>query len=85
MLIIASLLGSRMLAPLVQIVTQWRTVVAVRESWSRLDDLLAAVPPKPETMPLPPPKGFLQAENIIAGAPGRDGCSDRRIFARSGL
>ncbi len=27
--------------PLVQVVTQWRTVVAVRDSWDRLDQLLA--------------------------------------------
>jgi len=72
MLIISSILGGRMLAPLVQIVTQWRTVVAVRDSWDRLDKLLAAVPPKPPAMSLPPPKGFLQVENVVAGAPGGD-------------
>ena len=72
MLIIASILGARMLAPLVQLVTQWRTVVAVRDSWGRLDKLLAAIPVKGPAMPLPPPKGFLHVENVIAGAPGGD-------------
>ena len=37
MMIVASILGGRVLAPLVQIVTQWRSVVAVRDSWGRLD------------------------------------------------
>jgi ATP-binding cassette subfamily C exporter for protease/lipase len=59
-----------MLAPLVQIVTQWRLVVGVRDSWSRLDTLLEAIPPKQPAMPLPPPKGFLHVDNVIAGAPG---------------
>ena len=70
MLIIASILGARVLGPLVAIVAQWRTVVGVRDSWSRLDQLLAAVPPKAKAMPLPAPKGFLQAEAVVAGAPG---------------
>ena len=72
MLIVASILGGRMLAPLVQLVTQWRMVVSVRDSWGRLDKLLAAMPVKPPAMPLPPPKGFLTVENVIAGAPGGD-------------
>ncbi|MBG9389801.1 type I secretion system permease/ATPase [Caenimonas aquaedulcis] len=70
MLIIASLLGGRMLAPLVMIVAQWRSVVGVRDSWGRLDQLLASVPPKGRAMPLPPPKGAVQAESVVAGAPG---------------
>lgn len=70
MLVVASILGGRMLAPLVQIVTQWRAVVGVRDSWERLDALLAAVPPKQPAMALPAPKGFLHVDNVVAGAPG---------------
>ena len=70
MMIIGSVLGGRVLAPLVQIVTQWRTVVNVRDAWQRLDTLLAAVPARLATMPLPPPRGLLQVESLIAGAPG---------------
>ena len=69
MMIVASILGGRVLAPLVQIVTQWRTVVNVRDAWQRLEGLLAAVPLRPETMPLPPPRGLLQVESLMAGAP----------------
>jgi len=70
MLIISSILGARVLAPLVAVVTQWRSVVNVRDSWGRLDQLLANVPPKPKAMPLPAPKGFLAAEGLVAAAPG---------------
>jgi ATP-binding cassette, subfamily C, bacterial exporter for protease/lipase len=70
MMIVASILGGRLLAPLVQIVTNWRSVVAVRDSWSRLNQLLASVPLAPQAMPLPPPKGMVQADNVITVAPG---------------
>ena len=70
MMIVASILGGRVLAPLVQVVANWRAVITFRESWARLESLLKAVPPKPEAMKLPEPKGFLQVENLMAGAPG---------------
>ena len=69
MMIVASILGGRVLAPLVQIITQWRMVVNVRDAWQRLDDLLAAVPVKARPMPLPAPRGMLQVEVLMAGAP----------------
>jgi ATP-binding cassette subfamily C exporter for protease/lipase len=70
MMIVASILGGRMLAPLVQVVSQWQSVVNVRDAWSRLDSLLAAVPQRPKSMALPAPRGALQVEQLIAGAPG---------------
>ena len=70
MMIIASVLGGRVLAPLVQIVSQWQAVVNVREAWGRLDALLAAMPVRPETMALPPPTGALVVEALVASAPG---------------
>jgi ATP-binding cassette subfamily C exporter for protease/lipase len=36
-----------------------------------LDGLLAQVPPKPEAMSLPAPKGYLTVEGLMAGAPGQ--------------
>ena len=69
MMIIGSIFGGRVLAPLVQIVTQWRMVVNVRDAWQRLEGLLKTVPARPETMALPPPRGILQVESLMAGAP----------------
>ena len=71
MMIIGSVLGGRVLAPLAQVVAQWNAVVNVRSAWARLEGLLAQVPEKPESMSLPAPKGFLTVESLIAGAPGQ--------------
>ncbi len=70
MMIVASILGGRMLAPLVQVVAQWQTVVNVRDAWMRLDQLLTALPVRIPGMALPEPRGVLQVEQLIAAAPG---------------
>ncbi|MDY0071465.1 MAG: type I secretion system permease/ATPase [Thauera sp.] len=70
MMIVGSVLGGRMLAPLVQLVSQWRAVINVRDAWGRLDQLLAQLPAREPAMPLPAPRGLLAVENLIGGAPG---------------
>ncbi|MEQ6434613.1 type I secretion system permease/ATPase [Comamonas sp. w2-DMI] len=70
MMIIGSILGGRMLAPLVQVVAQWSGVVNVRDAWGRLSKLLQAVPAQAPAMPLPAPKGAVRVEQLVAGAPG---------------
>ncbi len=79
MMIIGSVLGGRVLAPLSQLVAQWNGVVNVRGAWGRLEALLAQVPPKPEAMPLPAPKGVLTVENLVAGAPGQQAAIVRGV------
>ena len=71
MMIIGSVLGGRVLAPLSQLVAQWNSVVTVRGAWGRLEALLSQVPVKPEAMSLPAPKGGLMLEGLMAGAPGQ--------------
>lgn len=73
MMIVASILGGRMLAPLVQVVAQWQAVVNVRDAWMRLDQLLTALPAPMEGMALPAPRGVLQVEQLIASAPNSAG------------
>jgi ATP-binding cassette subfamily C exporter for protease/lipase len=70
MMIVSSILGSRVLAPVSQLIAQWRTVIGVRDSWSRLDEVLKSIPAKPKSMSLPAPKGQLQVEGVVASAPG---------------
>lgn len=70
MLIVGSVLGGRILAPLAQGIAQWRSVVNVRESWSRLNNLLEQVPLREPGMPLPAPRGHLSVESLVAVAPG---------------
>ena len=69
-MIVGSILGGRVLAPLVQIVAQWQAVVNVRGAYARLENLLASVPVRQNGMALPAPKGNLLVENLVASAPG---------------
>ena len=68
-MIVASILGGRVLAPLVQIIGSWRQVEGTLESFNRLDALLKELPLPDKSMPLPPPTGFLSVEGVVAGAP----------------
>lgn len=70
MMIVASILGGRMLAPLVQVVSQWQSVITFRDAWGRLDTLLQALPAREPGMALPPPRGMLLVEQLVAVAPG---------------
>jgi ATP-binding cassette subfamily C exporter for protease/lipase len=71
LIIVASILGGRILSPLGQIITSWKGVVSFQNSWKRLNLLLEHIPKKMESMPLPSPKGSLQVENVNAAAPGQ--------------
>jgi len=70
MLIVGSVLGGRVLAPLTQAIGQWRQVVNAREAWKRLDQTLQQVPAPQPSMPLPAPQGALSVEALVAAAPG---------------
>lgn len=70
LMIIASILGGKVLAPLMQIVAQWKNVVNARDAYGRLNNLLTAVPEREAGMPLPRPKGKLDVEAVVAAAPG---------------
>ncbi|NTW51901.1 MAG: type I secretion system permease/ATPase [Chlorobiaceae bacterium] len=69
-MIVGSILGGRILSPLVQIIGNWRQVDGARDAYSRLDSLLGNFPAETTTMPLPAPNGNLLVENITAGPPG---------------
>jgi len=68
-MIVASILGGRVLAPLVQIIGSWRQVEATLESFNRLEGMLKEFPLPQKRMALPAPNGFLSVEGVIAGAP----------------
>lgn len=70
LVLMASIIAGRALAPLVQVISGWRNVANARESLERLETLLAKIPARPVGLPLPPPQGVLMAENISATAPG---------------
>lgn len=70
LMIVASTLGGRVLAPIAQLIGMWKHVINARDAYARLDKLMAAVPLKLPGMALPPPKGLLSVEGVVAGAPG---------------
>lgn len=70
MMIIASIFGGRVLAPLLQLVSQWQMFVNTQAAWLRLQQLLQAFAPRTSGMVLPPPRGHLVVENVVAAAPG---------------
>lgn len=70
MMIVASTLGGRVLAPLAQLILQWRLVVNARDSYRRMENFLNALPERQYGMSLPAPEGYLNVEQVTAGAPG---------------
>ena len=70
MMIGASMLGGKVLAPLVQLVAQWRAVVNARDAYQRLESLLGDFPEPEDGMPLPAPTGRLAVEGVVVAPPG---------------
>lgn len=71
LMIVASILGARVMAPLLQVVTQWSAVVNAQLAWQRLQQVLSEWPAVPPTLPLPRPKGVLALDGVVAGIPGQ--------------
>jgi PrtD family type I secretion system ABC transporter len=71
-MIAASILLGRALAPVEQGIGSWKGFLAARDAWDRLKRLLDSLPPPPETMPLPPPKGQVSCEQLAFVQQGRE-------------
>lgn len=69
-IIASSIIMSRALAPVELAITHWKSFVAARQSWHRLERLLAAVPAAGVPMALPAPKQSLAVENLTVIPPG---------------
>lgn len=70
MMLVASILGGRAVAPITQVITQWKHVVGARDAYDRLGTLLSNIPERQTGMSLPAPKGNLTVEGITASPPG---------------
>lgn len=69
-MIAASILMGRAIAPVEQLVSQWRTVIQARASWGNLNQSLAKAGKGPEPMALPPLRGQIDLEGVAAAPPG---------------
>lgn len=69
-MIAASIVMGRALAPVEQAVGQWKQFVAARQAHKRLGEIFGVLGDEEDRMQLPPPKGNLVVQNLIATAPG---------------
>jgi ATP-binding cassette subfamily C exporter for protease/lipase len=70
MMIAASILLGRTLAPVQQLIGVWKNWSSTRSAFDRLTSLLEANPARPAGMPLPKPQGRLSVEGVLAAPPG---------------
>jgi PrtD family type I secretion system ABC transporter len=69
-IIAGSILGARAVAPVEMAIGNWRQFVNARQSWSRLNRLLAAFLAGSPPLELPAPKTVLSVENVSVAPPG---------------
>ena len=63
-MIASSILLSRALAPIEQMLSGWRSLVQASECWQRLKVLLAHAPAGMHALPLPPPAGAVTLDRV---------------------
>jgi ATP-binding cassette subfamily C protein len=69
-IIAGSILAARALAPIDLAIAHWKAFAACRQSWDRLNKLLAMLPPEQAPMLLPTPREKLTLENASVAPPG---------------
>lgn len=69
-IIASSILTARALAPVEQAIAYSKRFLAARQSWRRLDELFALVPPAGDALQLPPPQSDLSVEGVGVMPPG---------------
>ncbi len=70
LMIAASIIGAKSLAPVEALIGNWNQVVAAQLAWRRLRALLDMVAVEPDRMALPTPKGQLSVSAIVVAPPG---------------
>lgn len=68
-IIAASIMMGRALAPLEQVIAQWRSLSRGKEAMRRIDRLLIAEPPAARRLALPVPRGALSVQALAMTAP----------------
>jgi len=69
MMIGGSILMGRAMQPLVQIITQWKSLYSASQSYKRLSLLVNSQVSQVEAMDLPPPTGSLRVDNVTIVIP----------------
>ncbi|MEM7427869.1 MAG: type I secretion system permease/ATPase [Pseudomonadota bacterium] len=69
-IIAASIIMSRALAPVEQLAGQWRGFLSARQGARRIAEVMAKAPGTPQRIELPKPHGYVMADNLYVSAPG---------------
>jgi len=69
-MIAASIITARALAPIEQAIGHWRSFVGARQAYARLNKMLEGLPDEDNKTTLPEPKNSLTVENIVVVPPG---------------
>lgn len=69
-MIAASILTGRALAPVDQTLAQWKGVITARQAYQRLKALLNSIPKEKDKTDLPDPEGKLSVEKVFVTPPG---------------
>jgi PrtD family type I secretion system ABC transporter len=72
MVMVATMLISKAIAPMNQLISNWKPIVNARQSYDRLNELLAEDEVYSNQMELPPPVGKLDVTAVAAVPPGHD-------------
>ncbi|MEP4196122.1 MAG: type I secretion system permease/ATPase [Aliishimia sp.] len=78
MIVAASIIAGRALAPIDQVIGQWRGVVRAREADRRLLATFDAIKPSPDKMALPDPIGAISVQNVVKYPPNSEGDPDAK-------
>ncbi len=71
-MIAASIIVGRVLAPVEHLIRDWHSIVLGREAWRRLEAMFKTFPPQASLMPLPAPAGWLRCEGVSVRPPGSE-------------
>jgi ATP-binding cassette subfamily C protein len=67
----ASILSGRALAPVDQAIANWRGFIAARSGWTRIVNVMERLPPPPSReIALPTPRGVIEVRDLCVAAPG---------------
>jgi len=69
-IVAASIIVARALQPIEQVIGNWRNMIAAREAWKRLQDVLKLFPEEKDRTALPVPSKTLTVEGLFIAPPG---------------
>ncbi|WP_245456165.1 ABC transporter transmembrane domain-containing protein [Rhizobium leguminosarum] len=69
-IVAASIIVSRALSPIEQVISNWKNLLAARQAWHRLKEAFVLFPEEQPRTTLPPPSSSLTVEAVFTSPPG---------------